>query len=59
MTEPHLDKRFDSARVAQQALASQDGSYGDFMHIKPANSQGATNSRSRSIKVNVMYFIFR
>jgi serine/threonine protein kinase len=39
MTEPHLDKRFESAQVAQAALASQDGSYGNFTHIKPANSK--------------------
>jgi hypothetical protein len=30
MTHPHLDKRFDSAKVAQLALKSEDGSYGDF-----------------------------
>jgi serine/threonine protein kinase len=35
MTYPHLDKRFDSARLAQVALKSEDGSYGDFNHLKP------------------------
>jgi serine/threonine protein kinase len=39
MTYPHLDKRFDSARLAQTALKSEDGSYGDFNHLKPANTQ--------------------
>jgi serine/threonine protein kinase len=39
MTYPHLDKRFDSARLAQVALKSRDGSYGDFNHLKPANTQ--------------------
>lgn len=39
MTQPYLDKRFDSARSAQIALASEDGSYGDFAHLKPANTQ--------------------
>jgi serine/threonine protein kinase len=39
MTQPHLDKRFDSARLAQIALTSEDGSYGDFIHLKPANTK--------------------
>lgn len=38
MTQPHLDKRFDSAKLAQIALVSEDGSYGDFVHLKPANT---------------------
>lgn len=39
MTHPHLDKRFDSAKVAQLALKSEDGSYGDFDRLKPAHTQ--------------------
>ncbi|MGV0028557.1 serine/threonine protein kinase [Phormidesmis priestleyi] len=39
MTHPHLDKRFDSARVAQLALKSEDGSYGNFDRLKPAHTQ--------------------
>jgi serine/threonine protein kinase len=39
MTQPYLDKRFDSAKLAQTALASEDGSYGDFAHLKPVNTQ--------------------
>jgi serine/threonine protein kinase len=39
MTQPYLEKRFDSARLAQVALTSEDGSYGDFVHLKPANTQ--------------------
>jgi serine/threonine protein kinase len=39
MTQPHLDKRFDSAKIAQTALNSEDGSYGDFSHLKPRYSQ--------------------
>jgi serine/threonine protein kinase len=39
MTYPHLDKRFDSAKVAQLALKSEDGSYGDFVHLKPTDTQ--------------------
>lgn len=39
MTQPYLDKRFDSARLAQISLASEDGSYGDFAHLKPANTK--------------------
>jgi serine/threonine protein kinase len=39
MTQPYLEKRFDSAKLAQVALISEDGSYGDFVHLKPANTQ--------------------
>lgn len=39
MTQPHLDKRFDSAKSAQIALNSEDGSYGDFIQLKPAHTQ--------------------
>lgn len=39
MTHPHLDKRFDSAKIAQLALKSEDGSYGDFDRLKPANTK--------------------
>ncbi len=39
MTQPYLDKRFDSARLAQIALGSEDGSYGDFAHLKPAHTE--------------------
>jgi len=39
MTHPYLDKRFDSARLAQIALTSEDGSYGDFAHLKPVNTK--------------------
>jgi serine/threonine protein kinase len=36
MTQPHLDKRFDSDRSAQAALMSNDRTYGDFTSLKPA-----------------------
>jgi serine/threonine protein kinase len=36
---PHLVKRFDTAKSAQNSLTSGDISYGDFLHIKPAHSQ--------------------
>jgi serine/threonine protein kinase len=39
MTHPHLDKRFNSAKSALIALKSQDGSSGDFLDLKPVNSQ--------------------
>ncbi|MCG9891784.1 MAG: serine/threonine protein kinase [Thermosynechococcaceae cyanobacterium MS004] len=39
MTHPHLDKRFDCSKVAQLALKSKDGSYGDFDRLKPASTQ--------------------
>jgi hypothetical protein len=39
MTEYSLDRRFKSTQLAQTALTSSDGSYGDFQQLKPANSQ--------------------
>jgi hypothetical protein len=39
MTQPYIDKRFDSAKLAQIALTSEDVSYGDFNHLKPADTQ--------------------
>lgn len=39
MTHPHLDRRFDSAQIAQIALKSKGGSYGDFLHLKPGNTK--------------------
>jgi serine/threonine protein kinase len=39
MTQPHLEKRFDCARIAQVALNSENGSYGDFDRLKPANTR--------------------
>jgi serine/threonine protein kinase len=34
MTQPHLDKRFDSDRSAQAALKSPDGNYGNFSNLQ-------------------------
>ncbi|NES85844.1 MAG: serine/threonine protein kinase [Moorea sp. SIO2B7] len=39
MTEPYLDKRFDSAKTAITVLKSSDENSGDLLHLKPANSQ--------------------
>jgi Protein kinase domain len=39
MTEPRLDKRFESAQLAQTALADRDGGCGDFGYIEPENSR--------------------
>jgi serine/threonine protein kinase len=39
LSHPYLDKRFDSASSALTALKSKDGSYGDCLHLKPANSK--------------------
>ncbi len=39
MTQPYLDQRFESARLAQTVLAAKDGGYGDCIHIKPDGSQ--------------------
>ncbi|MEM9150209.1 MAG: serine/threonine-protein kinase [Cyanobacteria bacterium P01_F01_bin.3] len=39
MTEPYLDKRFDSAELALNALKAQDSHYGSYEHLKPAGTQ--------------------
>lgn len=39
MTYPFLDKRFDSASLAQTALRSEDGSYCSFGALKPINTK--------------------
>jgi serine/threonine protein kinase len=39
MTQPHLDKRFDIAKLAKIALIPEDGSCGDFEELKPANTR--------------------
>jgi serine/threonine protein kinase len=39
MTYPFLDKRFDSAKSAQTALTSGDGTYGYLIHLKPVNTK--------------------
>jgi serine/threonine protein kinase len=38
MTQPYPDRRFKSTRSAQTSLTSPDGSYGDFLHLRPADS---------------------
>jgi hypothetical protein len=39
MTEYALDRRFPSTHAAKTALTSSDGSYGDFLHLRPVGSQ--------------------
>ena len=39
LSHPYLDKRFNSAPSALTALKSKDGSDGDCLHLKPANSK--------------------
>jgi serine/threonine protein kinase len=39
MTEYAVDRRFDSTQSARAALTSSDGSYGDFLNLRPADSQ--------------------
>ncbi|MEO0768914.1 MAG: serine/threonine-protein kinase [Cyanobacteria bacterium J06649_4] len=39
MTEPYLDKRFDSAELALNALNAQDSQYGSYEHLKPAGTK--------------------
>lgn len=53
MTYPFLDKRFDSASLAQTALRSEDGSYGSFAALKPANTK-VRLSRDRE-KIEIVF----
>jgi serine/threonine protein kinase len=39
MTEYSVDRRFQSTKLAQIALTSTDGSYGEFLHLRPKDSQ--------------------
>jgi serine/threonine protein kinase len=39
MTEFAIDRRFPSTHAAKTALTSSDGSYGDFLHLRPVGSQ--------------------
>lgn len=39
MTNPHLDQRFTFAEAASNALISKEGNSGNFLHLRPANSQ--------------------
>jgi serine/threonine protein kinase len=39
MTEYAVDRRFQSAKLAQTALMYTDCSYGEFFYLRPANSQ--------------------
>lgn len=51
LTHPHLDKRFDSAKLALTALKSKDGSSGDFLHLRPANSQVKLSRDSHKLEI--------
>lgn len=51
MTHPHLDKRFDSAKAAQLALKSEDGSYGNFDRLKPAHTQIRLHRDCNQLKI--------
>ncbi len=39
MTQPYLDKRFESAQIAQSSLKSEDEDRGGFIHVPPPNAQ--------------------
>ncbi|WP_051470141.1 serine/threonine protein kinase [Fischerella sp. PCC 9605] len=39
ITYPYPDQRFESAKLAKTALTSKDGTSGDYLHLRPANSQ--------------------
>jgi serine/threonine protein kinase len=43
MTQPYLDKRFNSARAAKIALTFKDDGYGELFYLKLANSQVQLN----------------
>ena len=39
MIQPHLNRRFDSAKIAQTALNSPDGSFGIYPELKPKDTK--------------------
>jgi serine/threonine protein kinase len=39
MTEPDLDRRFNCSQTAKTALTSADGSYAEFIDLRPVDSQ--------------------
>ena len=51
MTHPHLDKRFNSAKSALTALKSKDGSSGDFLDLRPVNSQVKLHRECNKLKI--------
>ena len=53
LTEPPLDRRFPSARLAHTALTSTDGSYGDLLHLRPADSQVELYRNCDRLEINL------
>lgn len=53
ITEPPLDRRFPSARLAHTALTSTDGSYGDLLHLRPADSQVELYRNCDRLEINL------
>lgn len=51
MTDPHLDKRFNSAKAALTALKSKDGSSGDFLDLRPVYSQVKLHRDLNQLKI--------
>ena len=51
VTHPHLDKRFNSAKSALTALKSKDGSSGDFLDLRPVNSQVKLHRECNKLKI--------
>lgn len=39
MIQPHLDRRFDSAKIAQSVLKSPDGSFVNYPELKPKDTK--------------------
>jgi serine/threonine protein kinase len=53
ITEPHLAQRFDSAQSAQIALTSKEESCGDFVNLKPTNSQVKLSRSQNRLEITI------
>jgi serine/threonine protein kinase len=53
MTQPYADRRFTSAQSARSALLSSDGSSGDFLHLRPADSTIMLQRDQESLEIQL------
>jgi hypothetical protein len=53
MTQPYADCRFTSAQSARSALLSDDGSSGDFLHLRPAESSVVVQRDRESLEIHL------
>jgi serine/threonine protein kinase len=53
MTQPYLDKRFESAQLAQFSLKSEDEDRASFIHIQPRNIQTKLTYDRDKLKISL------